>query len=57
MVKRYRLDIITNEKGLIKKELNEGFSPPELMGILEMVKLEKLKKIKLNKMEVNKNDC
>lgn len=50
-MKRYRLEIIMSEKtadgriGFVKKELIEGITPIELMGLLEVIKLEKLKKI------------
>lgn len=52
-MKRYRLEIIMSEKsvdgksGFIKKEAIEGISPIEIMGLLELIKLEKIKKIRI----------
>lgn len=56
MPKIYRLEIIMNEKGgFARKEFSTGITPIELMGLLEIIKLEKLTKIKLKgKMEVGK---
>ena len=58
MKKYYRLEIVMDKetKEISKKEFVKGFDPIELMGILEMIKLEKLKKIKTRKPLKEKED-